>query len=82
MPSFIMERTWYRKYKLIDFDHQMIVPFGDGEYFTSYNLKIKVVYFWGLFERIKIIPVEVSMFQSVNQFERHWKNIIEQNEYL
>lgn len=74
--------TWYRKYQLISSKYSMVVPFGDGESYTSYNLKIRVVYFWGLFNKTVTMPFKISMYHSIEQFEEHWKRLIKTGEYI
>ena len=66
-----------KKITLIDYKYVGMFPFGDGEFYTSYNLKLKVSYFWGIFSKIKAIPYEVTMFQSVDNCELHWDYLIE-----
>lgn len=58
-------------YKFINF-----VPFGDGEYYSSYHLTVLKSSFFGLRKKEQVIEVRVSMFASLKQLEEKWDEII------
>lgn len=72
-----LEKKWYKKYRLLSFDDGILVPIAGGEYYNGYTLTIQVEYLWGLFTKIIEVPFKVNMFQSIDQFESNWQNIID-----
>jgi hypothetical protein len=54
----------------------MIVPFGDGEHRTVYELTILKSYFFGLIKKEVKMDYNVSMFGSIKEYEAHWDNLI------
>jgi len=55
----------------------MIIPFGDGEYETVYELTIMKSYLFGLIKKKVIIDYRISFFGNINDYESHWDNLIQ-----
>lgn len=62
--------------KLLSYKFKMIVPFGNGEYKTVYELTVLKKCFLGLFQKELKMDYDISMFQSIKTHEEHWDNLI------
>ena len=62
--------------KLLSYKFLIIVPFGFGEYYTSYELTVLKTSWFGLIKKVKTINYKISMFDSVKEHEEHWDTII------
>ena len=62
--------------KLLSYKFKMIVPFGNGEYKTVYELTILKSYFFGLIKKEVKMDYSISMFESIKNYELHWDNLI------
>lgn len=63
--------------QLLKYKFLMIVPFGDGEYKTIYELTILKTSFLGLLKKEFKMQYEISMFGSLKEYEKHWDSLIE-----
>lgn len=54
----------------------MIVPFGDGEYETHYEMTFIKSWFFGLFKEEITKKYAVPMYTSIKEQEAYWDNLI------
>lgn len=62
--------------KLLNYEFRMIRPFGDGEYETIYELTLLKSSFFGLLKRTVTTSYTISMFGSIEKYEKHWDELI------
>lgn len=62
--------------KLLSYEFKMILPFGDGEYKTIYELTVLKSLWFGLIKKEVKMNYEISMFGSISEYEKHWDELI------
>lgn len=63
--------------RLLKYKYKGLVPFGDGEYKTVYELTLVKSYLFGLIKRQFQITYEISMFGSISKYEKYWDEVID-----
>ena len=62
--------------KLLAYKFIKFVPFGDGEYYSSYQLTVLKSSFFGLRKKEQVLEVRISMFVALRELEEKWDKII------
>ncbi len=62
--------------KLFCYEFKAVIPFGDGEYKTIYELTLLETRLFGLIKRVVKSNYEISMFGSIEKHEKHWDSLI------
>jgi hypothetical protein len=63
--------------KLLGYEFKMILPFGDGEHKTIYELTVLKSSWFGFIKKEVKMNYEISMFGNISDYEKHWDGLIE-----
>lgn len=66
---------------LLSYNSVAVIPFGDGEYKYVYELTM-LKSFFGFFKREVKCNYEISMFENVKDYHKHWDSLIESKKLL
>jgi hypothetical protein len=66
--------------KLLSYKHNGVFPFGDGEYYTSFELTLLKTSWFGLVKKEIKVPQNLSMFCDVVKMRENWDRLIETGE--
>jgi len=64
------------KMKLLSYKFKLVVPFGNGEHRTVYELTILKSRLFGLIKKRVVIDYNISMFEDIQDYKLHWNNLI------
>lgn len=64
------------KNKLLSYKFKIVVPFGNGEYRTVYELTILKIRLFGLIKKRVVMDYNISMFEDIKDYKSHWNNLI------